>query len=538
MSTTAIPGPRHRRRLRARLALTLASAFVLVAAPTVQAANATNINVQLPAGFSIAGTIRDSAGAVLPDAGVIAFGSTTSAYGSTDSTGKYKVQGLNPGSYSIFVTAPSTRNLVDGYYTTSNASHFTPLAASATKVTVGPNKTGIDVKLPTGLTISGKITNTAGTALAGAEVFVSGTSYDGTTTSATGTYQLKGLAAGTYYLSIYAPDDSNYLNGYYTTANANRFTIASASASGIVIGPSKTGVNVKLPAGFTISGTITNTSGAPLEGVEVQPSSTTYNGREAVTDSMGKYTIKGLAAATYKLALSPGSDSAYMDGYYTTSNTNHFTSQIAGASGVVVGPNKTGISAKIVTGRTISGKITNTAGTPIDFVYVSASNLGHDRSALTDASGNYTIRGLSSASQILQIYPYGGDNLMHGYYTASNSNRFTSIESGATALVVPPNLTGINVKIPAGYKISGKITGPGGVPLDGAGVFAFKSNYDGYTTTAPDGTYTVNGLGSGTYKVQVFPPGTQNLQRGYYTTANTTHFTINEGSATGVTIGP
>ena len=30
------------------------------------AANATNINIQLPAGYSIAGTIRDSAGAVLP----------------------------------------------------------------------------------------------------------------------------------------------------------------------------------------------------------------------------------------------------------------------------------------------------------------------------------------------------------------------------------------------------------------------------------------------------------------------------------------
>lgn len=538
MSSTPIPGPRRPRRLRARLALTLASAFVLVAAPAAQAANATNINVQLPAGFSIAGTIRDAAGVVLPSASVIAFGSATAAFGSTDSTGKYKVQGLVPGSYQLLVTAPSTKNLVDGYYTTANASHFTPLAASATKVAVGPNKTGIDVKLPTGLTISGKVTNTGGTALAGVQVNVSGTSYDGTTTSATGTYQLKGLAAGTYKMSVYAPDDSNYLSGFYTTANANRFTIAYASASGIVIGPSKTGVNVKLPTGYTISGTITNTSGAPLSDVVVQPSSTTYSGREAFTDSTGKYTIKGLAAATYKLALSPDSESAYMDGYYTTSNTNHFTSQIAGASGVVVGPNKTAISAKIVTGRTISGKITNTAGTPLEFASVSASNLGHDRTAYTDASGNYTIRGLSSASQILQIQPPFGDNLMTGYYTASNSNRFTSVSSGATALVVPPNLTGINVKVPAGYKISGKITGPGGVPLDGASIYAYKSNYSGYAYTEVDGTYEVNGLGSGTYTVQVYPPYPQNLQTGYYTNANTAHFTINVGSATGVTIGP
>ena len=98
MSSKPIPGPYRPRRIRARLALTLASVFVLVAAPAVQAANATNINVQLPAGFSIAGTIRDTAGAVLPDANSFAFGRTASAYGSTDSTGSApKDRPLGPG---------------------------------------------------------------------------------------------------------------------------------------------------------------------------------------------------------------------------------------------------------------------------------------------------------------------------------------------------------------------------------------------------------------------------------------------------------
>ena len=293
--------------------------------------------------------------------------------------------------------------------------------------------------------------------MAGAWVNASGSSYDQVVTDAAGKYQLKGLAAGSYRLSVSAPSDTNYLSGYYTSANANRFTIAYASASSITIGPSKTGMNVKLPAGFTISGTLTNTGGTALSDVVVQPTSATYNGRAVVTDAAGKYTLKGLAAATYKLALSPGSSSSYMDGYYTTTNTNHFTSQVAGASGVVVGPSKTGINAKIVTGRTISGKVTTTTGTPLQYASVSASNLGHTRSAQTDASGNFTIKGLSSTGQTLRLTPPYGQNLMTGYYTTSNANRFTSVATGATAIVVPPNATGILIKIPKGYSIAGKI---------------------------------------------------------------------------------
>lgn len=360
-----IPRPQRVHRRRLPLALTLAAAFVLVAAPVAQAANATNINVQLPAGFTIAGTIKDNTGAVLPNAGVYAFGSSSYGYASTDGTGKYKIEGLNPGSYSVSVSAPSTRNLVDGYYTTANANHFTPSSSAATKLTVGPNKTAIDVKLPAGLTISGKIMNTAGTALTGATVYASGTSFDYFQTTSNGLFTLDGLAAGTYKISVYAPGDTNYLNGFYTSANANKFTIASASATGIVVGPNKTGVNIKLPAGYTISGTIRNTSGTALAGISVQPMSSTYYGRGATTNASGVYTLKGLAAATYKLGISPDSESPYMDGYYTTTNTNHFTSAIAGASGVVVGPNKTGINANIVTGRTISGTITTTTGAPI-----------------------------------------------------------------------------------------------------------------------------------------------------------------------------
>jgi protocatechuate 3,4-dioxygenase beta subunit len=523
--------PRHGRIVR--LAAVAAAVLVLITAGTTQAANATNINVQLPTAFSIAGTIRDSAGAGLPGASVLAIGSASSGFASTDGTGKYKVAGLNPGSYSILIFAPSTKNLVDGYYTTANSNHFTVSSASATKVTVGPNKTGIDVKLPAGYTITGTITNTGGSPLAGASVIASGVSSDSTTTDATGKYTLRGLAAGGYKLRVNGPG-GNYLNGWYTSGNANHFTISAGSATSIALGPNKTGVNVKIPTGYTISGKVTATNGTPLANVGVSAASTTYAGPGATTDGSGNFTLKGLAAGTYKLALSPSDTSGLLDGFYTTANSNHFTTVASSASGIAVGPNKTGVTIKIPFGYSIAGTITDTAGHPLAYAGVFTDN----RSASTDAAGKYILKGLKTGSHTLQVEPPYGMNLQSGYYTTANSNHFTTVFASATAIAVGPSKTGVNIKIPAGFTISGKITGPGGVAQQYASVYASASNGSGSALTAADGTYKIVGLSKATYKVYVYPPYPYTLQTGYYTTANSAHFTTNPASATGVAVGP
>ena len=541
MSAVAAPGIHPTRGVRRRLALALASVALLVMAPVTQAANATNINVNLPAAFSIGGTIRDNAGALLSGANVSVIGTVAGfgGYATTDATGKFKVIGLSPGQYRVFVSAPTAKNLVDGYYYGGNTSHFTTNSATANLVTVGPSKTLPDIKLPLGYTISGKVTTTGGAAIAGATVSVSGKSFDFATTSATGTYTLKGLAAGTYKMSITAPSASNYLSGYYYTGNTNKFTLAVASASGIVVGPNKSGVNVKLPGGYQISGTITSTGGTPLAGVVVQPTNATYFVRSVQTDATGKYTLKGLPAATYKLSLYPDPTTSYRDGYYTSSNTNHFSAGAGGASGITVGPNKTGINIKIPTGYSISGMVTTTGGAPIPYAYVSADNAGGSaRSASTDATGKYTIRGLSGGNQILQIEPGFGDNLQSGFYTSANANHFTGVEASATAIVLGPNKTGINVKVPAGFTISGKIMLAGGVAASGASIYAYSADYAGFGYTNPDGTYTVDSLIAGTYKVQVRAPYQKNNQNGFYRTGVTGNFTTSEASATGVTVGP
>jgi len=220
--------PRPHRTFRLRVALLTALAALVIAAPAVLAANATGVNVKLPTGFSIAGTVKTTGGAAIANATVIASGTTGSGVASSSATGAWSLGGLAAGTYKLLVYAPSGVNLVDGWYTSANANHFTTAAASATGLVVGPSKTGVAIKVPAGFTIAGTITNTSGTPLANVGVSASGVSYDTTTTDASGNYQLKGLAAGAYSLYLSGPYATSYLRGVYTTANANHFATSVA----------------------------------------------------------------------------------------------------------------------------------------------------------------------------------------------------------------------------------------------------------------------------------------------------------------------
>jgi hypothetical protein len=526
------------RRRRTLLTASAAVVAALILAPSVLAANAININVQVPAAFSIAGTVRTTGGVAIVGASVIGSSATDSGFGVTSATGAFSMTGLNPGTYKLQIFAPTDANLLDGYYTTANTNHFTTASASASGIVVGPSKTGIAIKVPAGFTISGKITTTAGTALAGVSVFAfGGTSFDSRTTDASGNYMLRGLAAGAYTLYLSGNASANYLHGVYTTANGNHFTTSTTSATTVTVGPNKTAINAKIPTGFTISGTITNTSGTPLVGVGVGAGSATGYSGSASTDATGKYTIKGLAAGTYKISLSDFG-TIYLDGYYTTTNTNHFTTTAASATGVVVGPNKIGINSKIAVGLSISGKITTTGGIPIANASVSTDFSSPTyASTSTDAMGNYKLVGLRAGSYKLAIQPPYQANYQTGYYSTANTNHFVVASASATAIAIGPSKTGVNIKMPIGFTISGKVTKAGGVATAFASVDASNANGSFGTYTASNGTYKIVGLSAGTYKVQV-SPSEAGLQSGYYTTANTAHFTVNSASATGVTVGP
>jgi protocatechuate 3,4-dioxygenase beta subunit len=524
---------RHRRQVLTGCAVLAA---VLVLAPSVLAANAVNVNVQVPAAFSISGTVKTTGGAAIVGASVFGTSSSDAGFSATNASGAFSLTGLNPGTYKLQVVAPTDANLLDGFFTTANANHFTTASASASGIIVGPSKSGIAIKVPAGFTISGHITTTGGTALAGVTVFGAGsTTFDSRTTDASGNYTLRGLAAGAY--TLFLTGSANFLHGVFTTANANHFSTTAASASTVSVGPNKTGVNARIPTGFSISGKITNPSGTPLAGVAVPANSATGYRGFASTDVNGNYTIQGLAAGTYKIGMSDfGSN--FIAGFFTTANANHFTTSAAAASGVVVGPNRTGISSKMSAGFSISGKITTTGGAPLANVNVSTDSSSPSVvSSSTDAMGNYKLIGLKSGNYKLNVEAAFQTNFQTGHFSTANANHFVVTLAGATAISVGPSKTGINIMTPTGLTISGKVTKAGGVAPSFTSVIASNANGSFGTFTAADGTYKIIGLSPGTYKVAVSPTEAD-LQSGFFTAANTAHFTGSSASATGVTVGP
>ncbi len=194
---------------------------------------------------------------------------------------------------------------------------------------------------------------------------------------------------------------------------------------------------------------------------------------------------------------------------------------------------------KVATGYSISGRISDPSGIPLADVSVDADNLGRPRYAVTDAAGNYTISGLTGGAHTLTIRsPDSAPTLQQrGYYTMNNARHFTVVATNATKVTVGPSRTGVNAKIPAGYSIAGKITGPGGAPA-GVLVLASSPYASGAAYTASDGTYLIVGLPTGTYKVRAGPEFWGPLVGGWYTNANSTHYTSSPASASGVTIGP
>ena len=342
-----------------------------------------------------------------------------------------------------------------------------------------------------GASVSGTVIGTAGVAVGNVSVSAysaSGSAY--ATTDSSGAYTLRGIPAGNYILRFSPPSDSGYADQWWegksTSATATALTVAAA----VVL----TGKNVVLAAGSTISGTVTGVGGVAVPNISVSLQSAfgydTY--RSASTDAAGAYTFSGLTAGDYTLRFN-SEDGAYVpqswDGPLTIGS----------------GMSLTGRDVSLQVGSSVSGRVTGVGGVAVADVYVSArhANGGGYASATTDASGAYTLSGLAAGDYTVSFRPSSTSDYVEQWWDGKQS------ESSATPLTVAAaaTLTGKNVSLTMGGKISGIVTGTGGVPLPSVSVSAQGSN-GGYSsaTTDASGSYSLRGLAAGDYKVQFSPP--------------------------------
>ncbi len=466
---------------------------------TVTEPGTTTQDFALVLGGDISGTITGNGGGV----GGVMVNATKSIWATTASNGTYTIEGLTPGSYDVGVSPSQLGTTYSPYEST----------AARETVTAG-SVTTLNVALVVGAAISGTVT----AASSGAplpDICVVANSPDGTTgyadTASGGSYAIGGLPAGNYTVQFYVGQfcgTGNYASQWYDSAASGATSQSGATAVSVLAGSSTTGIDAVMQTGGTVSGTVTS-GGSPLSGVCVSVSSADGNSSGTTTGPDGTYVVEFLPTDSYTVEFGPG----YCGGPYAAQwyNGASGATSSSGASvlAVAAGSSTTGINAVMQTGATISGTVTS-GGSPLSGVCVNATSTtsdGNYGSGITAADGTYTIPGLQSDNYTVEFTAGScgaGANYATQFYNGQAAGASSPLGASALAVTVGSSTTGIGAAMQTGATTSGTVTATSdGSPLANICVHVTSSDGNtGFSTTAPDGTYTIEGLPADSYTVE------------------------------------
>ena len=198
-------------------------------------------------------------------------------------------------------------------------------------------------------TISGAVTNLAGTAVSGATVSYSGGS---TTTAANGNYQLANVPAGSVSINVTAPGYQSATQRLTVAANSTvtqNFVLASATG--------------------TVSGTVTNSAGGAISGATVA-----YRGGSTTTAADGSFTLASVPAGSVTISVAAANFArSSQKTTVSAGRTTNLSFALTPLTGSVSGAVTTGA------GKAVSGAI----------VAISGGVLPATITVMTDATGRY-----------------------------------------------------------------------------------------------------------------------------------------------------
>jgi hypothetical protein len=517
------------------------------------AGNASGISITLPSStLSASGTISKPGGTTIANATVKFIDPDSGGYSgiaTTDSHGVFRVYDLAHETFLVTIDArASAKTYMPGFYQQSGPNHFTPTSANATKVTYSGTTLHLSATVAKGHSISGELraqTNNAGLAA----MSVSATRVTATgvypffvppiTTDAQGRFTVAGLANGSYTISFSrtAGISPNVLGGCFRIAPPHNYSSDCGSASKITINNADaTNRNSDLPAGHVVTGAVKDAQGHSLCASLSLSSSTSFQDIPDVL-SCGAFTFRGVPSGGYKLTITAKPSTPFVEGSYA-GNARHWTEDEESATAINVGAKDVNLGTiQPDKGHTVSGRVTTNAGKPVVGVFVRVAG-GTFEYSNTRADGTWVVRGIGSGTHDVSIGGTFGNpaNVLGGYYRKGAPGNYTPELAQATELSGNADHTGITMKLPAGYRISGRITNqqtqgvPASVILEGIETFG------GIVTTDAGGNYEAVGLAADDYRVSVFPDSAA-YHGGYYAKSRPGHFG-DYGQATRVHVGP
>jgi hypothetical protein len=339
--------------------------------------------------------------------------------------------------------------------------------------------------------ISGKVTG-KGKPLGGICVLVAAVSSPhayGAQTAKDGTYTIRGVAPGRYFV-IFAPlgdclSRSNWLQQTYKGDNSPFG--GKATPVRIRAGHKTSGINANLRLGGEISGAVTSRSGTKLRGICVFADANVGHGQFVTyqdhTAANGSYQLHSLFPGKYTLLFEIGCGS----------HGANYAPATHSSVKVGLGHRRT-VNEKLAPGASISGTVTLTtsSGTPLRGICISASNASGSVSDFTstNSKGGYRAIGLTGGTFQLFFSPGCNNN---GNYTSASLTADT--KAGRQT-------SNVDVTLQVGATISGTITDSASAPVSGICI-EIDGNDDSFANIGLDngGHYVINQLPAGTYQV-------------------------------------
>jgi Carboxypeptidase regulatory-like domain len=417
----------------------------------------------------------------------------------TDAQGQYSLGGLPAGDYTVHVW-PSFGNsgLIRQYY---NGKYEWE---SADKVTLakGATASGINFSLTTGTSISGKIVSDDGRGTYfSVEAYRKATSGDWESftegeVSDDGTYTMGQIPPGEYKLVASGRGyNDQWWNGKDSLETATPITVGVAPL---------TGRDFVLPVGPGISGKVTVADGQAFDPDDMEVE--VYRYYEG--DGFDYYDDFGLADdGTFLLSVPQGTYKIAVNDYYRRTYARQFWSNKASlgeADPIEVGTGRvSGKDFVLQRTRKVSGSVVLPPGVTSGVSVVLTGPDGHqfyetvapgaEQFSFAVAPGTYTLM-------------FSGKGVLTEWWQDKAS------AAQATPITVTANadVTGLVAVLAEGAKVSGTVTGVGGMPLD-AQVRVLDADTGlsvAWDRTDPDGQYAIAGLPAGSYVVRFDASGT------------------------------
>jgi len=439
-----------------------------------------DVTIQVDRARIIAGHVRAQNGSPVGGAKIRlgegpwgSFGGRLRAESAKDGT--YKIEGVLPGKYQVFALAEG-----------KGPGRVEDL------IVADRDLNGVDITMPDGAEVSGRVVDKDGQGVAGAAVrgyVTSGggmwgaRSWASDRTGADGSFKLKDLSVGQLHIDADHPD-----HGHATLE----------SPLPISAGDKKE-VTLTMTAGGSISGTVKWDDGTAASAISVSGFSRTGGMAQTRSAPDGSYTLSPLGKGTVVVSASR-KDGGFMMGPAGGGSDPKF---------ITLGPNerKSGVDLMVLRGgHKITGVVLAPDGKPVEGAGVSATReiegqayrmrvmgMGADTKVYSQSDGTFTV-----------------DDLAIGSYTVTASK---SGYPDAQAQHIPADQTGVRIQLKPESVVAGIATSSNGKPVadytlsvmpsvaaTAADRMAqFMGGPNKQTVHDPAGAFEIHGLAAGTY---------------------------------------